>query len=157
MAFVKGTGVIEGGENRIKFFAKEVETIDTAVAFTDEDLIGELTDFSGMGSQRETKELNGYHYDRALKSLGNSTDNDVSFTENLTKEELALIKTRYDNKTLLAVGAFYDNGTDLELLYGFCGRISQKGITIPNGDVCTLTYTMAGSEMNTYTATVTEG
>ena len=152
MAFIKGNGVVEGGENRIKFYAKEVETVADVVAFTDADLIGELTNFEGAGSQRQTKEMNGYHYDTTLKALGNSTDNDVSFTENLTKAELALINQRYADKKLLAFGAFHED----ELLYGFVGRISQKGITIPNGDTCQLTYTVAGSEATGYTYTAGE-
>ena len=152
MAFEKGKGVIEGGENKIKFYAKEVEATSEAVQFTDADLIGELTDFSGMGSQRDSKELTGYHYDKKLKSLGNSNDNDVSFTENLTKAELAVINQRYAEKTICAYGAF-ESG---ELLYGFCGQISQKGMTLPNGETCTLTYTVAGEEKTDYTVTEAE-
>lgn len=137
MAFVKGQGVIDGGT--LKIYS------GTNKAFTAEDLIGELTDINGMGASRETKELDGYHYDSKLKKLGNSTLNDVSFTENLTKDALAKRREQYENKESFYTGVFDEDG---ELLYGCFGAISQWGMTLPNGDTTQLTYTMALEQDN---------
>lgn len=149
MAFEKGKGTITAGEDKVRFFAKEIESISTTVEFAETDLIGELTDCTGMGSKRDTKGQTGYHYDTTLKVIGNKNDNDVSFTENLTTDELATINTRYDGKKLCAYGAF--DKESKKLLYGFAGTIIEKGVEIPNGELCQLTYTVSGEEKTGYT------
>ena len=137
MAWVKGQGVIDGGE--LKIYSGKTKQ------FTSEDMIGELTDISGMGEKRDTKELDGYHYDTKLKKLGNSTINDVTFKENLTKDGLTKRRGQYDSKESFYTGIFTDDG---ELIYGVKGAISEWGMTLPNGDSTELTYVMAVEEGN---------
>ena len=151
MPWSKGQGVVEAGENNVQICMKTVETSNTVCAFTAADRVGELTDFSGIGGKRDTKEIDGYHYDSKVKKLGNSTPNDISMSENLTLAQVAIIRGYYNSKQLLGIGWFAD-GT---LGYGFTGRISEWGEEIPNGDTCKLTYTVAVDNDNvahTYTA-----
>lgn len=153
MAWVKAQGVIEAGEDKVRIYAKKVDDTTATVAFTYDDIIGELTDINGMGAQRETKEYNGYHYDEAVKALGNSTPNDVSLTENLTTEQMSKVRGYYKNKDMIAIGIFAKGTASMTLEYGYVGQISQWGMTVPNGDTCTLTYGMTvRTERDDFTA-----
>lgn len=147
MAWEAGKDVIETGQNKIKIYSKEVEDNTTTVTFAETDLIGELNNISGMGAKRESKELTGYHYDETLKTLGNSTANDIQFEENLVIEALNNRREQYNNKTLIANGIFKDN----KLLYGCVGQITEWGMELPLGETCKLSYTMTAKENNSMT------
>ena len=138
MAWVEGAGVIHGGEGKVLVYAAEQASI------TSDDLIGELVDISGMGASRETKEYGGFHYKSKHKVTGQSTPNDVNFTENMTKAQLDKVRGWYKNNTEIYVGVL--DVESKETLYACKGYISQWGQELPDGDVCKLTYTMAISD-----------
>lgn len=134
MAWTEGAGVIHGGEGKVLVYAS------TASSITTNDLIGELTDISGMGASRETKEFGGFHYKAKHKIAGQSTPNDVSFTENLTKDQLTKVRGWYKDNTKIYVACV--NAEDGAVLYACLGSISQWGQEFQDGDVCKLTYSM---------------
>jgi len=141
-SWVKAQGVVSAGEGKYPICMNTAAQNDTAIAFTEDDFIGELNDINGMGAQRETSEINGYRYDSAAKITGKSTPNDVSLALNLTKSDVDLLRGYYNNNTLLGVGIF-DKDTNHSLIYGFNGTISQWGMEVPNGETATLNITMA--------------
>lgn len=134
MAWEAGKGVLFAGEAKILVYGGVAETLTVG------DLIGELTDISGMGASRETKEFGGFHYKQKKKSAGQSTPNDVSFTENLTQEQLTKVRGWYKNNTPIYIACA--NAENDEVLYCCKGTISQWGEELPDGDICKLTYTM---------------
>ena len=138
MAWKEGEGVLYGGESKILVYA------GTSTTLAEDDLIGELVEISGIGASRETKELGGFHYKKKHKlATGQSTLNDVSFTENLTKDGLTKRKTQYKDGTVIYNACVTADGT---VLYACKGTISQWGMELPDGDVCKLTYTLALEE-----------
>lgn len=140
--WVKAQGVVVAGEQKNPICLSAVTSNNQTVAFTTGDFIGELSDLGEFGAQRSTTEINGYRYDSAAKLAGNSTPNDLQLTLNLTTDDLTLMRSYYDNQTKLGVGIF-DIGPDYDLIYGCIGTISQWGATVPNGDVASLTVTIA--------------
>lgn len=135
MAWVPGEGIIHGGEGKVLVFAS------TEATMTSDDLIGELVEISGMGASRETKEYGGFHYKQKKKVTGQSTPNDVNFTENMTKDQLDKVRDWYKQNTKIYVACV--NADDSEILYACQGHLSSWGQELPDGDVCKLTYTMA--------------
>lgn len=135
MSWEAGKGVVEAGRNIVRIYASTINKI------TADDLIGELTDISGFGSQKEGKERGGYHYAKKQKFTGQATPNDISFTENLTYEALTLRRGQYNNGTKF-YNVVVDTANNNAILYKCHGEISQWGMEIKDGDTCTLTYTM---------------
>lgn len=141
-SWVQAQGVVSAGEGKYPICMSTTTGNTTPVAFSDDDFIGELNDINGMGSSKETSEINGYRYPSASKITGKATPNDVSLVLNLTKSDMDLLRGYYDSDQKLAVGIF-DNDTNNSLIYGFSGTISEWGAEIPNGEAASLTITMA--------------
>ena len=143
MAWTKGQGVIESGEGKVLVYSKELEAYESTgtYEFTADDLVGELADISGFGASRETKEINGFHYDSAVKKVLGSVPNDLSVTENLTKAGITLRRQQYNDRKLI-MNVIY-SVDDKSILYACTGKISQWGMELPLGDVASLTYTLA--------------
>lgn len=150
MSWTAGAGVIEGGQKRVIVAMGATKTLTEAA-----NIVGELTDISGIGSGKETTEYGGLHYLSKKKSTGQATPNDVQFTENLTKDQLDTIRGYYKNGTKVYVGLADATGT---LLYGCHGEISEWGMEVNDGDTCKLTYTMAldDDDVSDITITVTQ-
>lgn len=147
MSWTAGAGVIEGGQKRVLVLSGTTKALTEA-----DNLIGELTDISGIGASKETTEYGGLHYLTKKKSTGQSTPNDVQFTENLTSTALETRRSQYKNGT-----KFYTAVADAEgtVLYACHGEISEWGLEINDGDTCKLTYTMALDDDDVDGVTVT--
>lgn len=149
MAWTAGQNVIEGGQKRV------IVVMGTTKTLTEEsDIVGELTDISGIGSSKETTEFGGLHYLVKKKSTGQATPNDIQFTQNLTKEELEKIRGYYKEGTKVYVGV---TDSEYELLFGCHGEISEWGLEVNDGDTCKLTYTLALDDDDVSDLTVSDG
>lgn len=135
------TKLIEGGEDKVRVYHKVVDAQPTgAVQFEEGDIVAYLSDLGEMGASKETKEITLYHLKNKAKITTGSTIKDLQFTEALTKNALEAIRGAYKENAYIVSAMFDKNGA---LLYGCFGTISDWGMTLPNGDTCTLTYTMA--------------
>lgn len=145
MPWTKGQGVIEASDGNVKVYTQEIASYTSGATFTltSDDLVGELSDISGFGSKRDSKEINGYAYDSAVKKVGNAVPNDVQFTENLVTDTLDIMRDHYNDKDLLLTVIVDYTETTPEIVYACVGKISEWGMTLPLGDTTTLTYTMA--------------
>ena len=137
------TKIIEGGENKVKVYHKIVESQPApgeTVTFEAGDIIAYLSDLGEFGASKETKEITMYHLKNKAKLTTGSSIKDLSVTEALTKAGMENIKAAYKENSYI-VTAMFDS--EKNQLYGCFGSISDWGSTIPNGDTCTLTYTLA--------------
>lgn len=144
MANIDITKVIESGADTVQVY-KKVVTEDpgsTAVAFTATDLISYLQGIDGMGASKEVATYRLYHKKDEVKNTKGSNINDINFTEVLTKDGLDAMKGIYDANSYIVSAAFDKAGNQL---FGYFGQISQWGMTLPDNDVATLTYTMSVS------------
>ena len=146
MAWTPGAGVIEGGEQKILILVSDTKTMTKA-----DNLVGELVSISGMGASKSTSEYGGLHYLQKKKTVGQSTPNDISLTENLTSAQLSAIRTKYDNSTKFYLAFTQPDGT---LILGVHGQISSWGMEVNDGDTCKLTYSMALDDDNVSDITV---
>lgn len=146
MANIDLTKVIESGADTVQVYHKVVdEEPSSAVAFTAGDLVAYLQGIDGMGESKEVATYRLYHKKDEVKNTKGSTVNDVNFTEALTKDALDAMREIYDNNSYIVTAAFDKNGNQL---FGYFGQISQWGMTLPDNDEATLTYTMAISNGN---------
>lgn len=146
MAEIDITKVIESGADTVQVYHKVVdEEPSSAVAFAAGDLVTYLQGIDGMGESKEVATYRLYHKKDEVKNTKGSTVNDVNFTEALTKDALDAMREIYDNNSYIVTAAFDKNGNQL---FGYFGQISQWGMTLPDNDVATLTYTMAVSNGN---------
>ena len=144
MANIDITKVIESGADTVQVY-KKVVTEDpgsTAVAFAATDLISYLQGIDGMGASKEVATYRLFHKKDEVKNTKGSNINDVNFTEALTKDALDTMRGIYDANSYLVSAAFDKAGNQL---FGYFGQISQWGMTLPDNDVATLTYTMSVS------------
>ena len=143
MANVNIEKIVVGGRNKTKIYHKVV-TGDTYqnTAFTTEDLVAYLSDLGEMGSSKDTTEIKLYHLEKTAKMNTAETCKDISFTEQLTTDALEKMRDIYDKNSFMVTGIFDSAG---KLIYGAYGQISDWGLTVPNQDVATLTYTMTVS------------
>jgi hypothetical protein len=146
MAWTPGAGVIEGGEQKILILVSDTKAMTKA-----DNLVGELVSISGMGASKSTSEYGGLHYLQKKKTVGQSTPNDISLTENLTSEQLSAIRTKYDASTKFYLAFARPDGT---LILGVHGQISSWGMEVNDGDTCKLTYSMALDDDNVSDITV---
>ena len=143
MAEIDITKVIESGADSVQIYHKIVdEEPSSAVAFTAGDLVTYLQGIDGMGESKEVATYRLYHKKDEVKNTKGSSVNDVNFTEALTKDALDAMREIYDNNSYIVTAAFDKDGNQL---FGYFGQISQWGMTLPDNDVATLTYTMAVS------------
>lgn len=144
MANVNIEKIVVGGRNKTKIYHKVV-TGDTYqnTAFTTDDLVAYLSDLGEMGSSKDTTEIKLYHLEKTAKMNTGETCKDISFTEELTTDALEKMRDIYDKNSFMVTGIFDSAGT---LIYGAYGQISDWGLTVPNQDVSTLTYTMTVSD-----------
>jgi len=134
--------IVQGGQNRVKIFSKEVQADpgSTAVAFEATDLVTYLSDVGEAGASRDVQTISLFHLKQDAKLPGNSSIKDLQITEALTTAQIAIRKAQYEDGDLLVFGFFDDSNA---LLYGCIGYITDWGMTMSNGDVCTLTYTLS--------------
>lgn len=144
MANVNIEKIVVGGRDKTKIYHKVV-TGDTYqnTAFTTEDLVAYLSDLGEMGSSKDTTEIKLYHLEKTAKMNTSETCKDISFTEQLTTDALEKMRDIYDKNSFMVTGIFDSAG---KLIYGAYGQISDWGLTVPNQDVATLTYTMTVSD-----------
>ena len=144
MANVNIEKIVIGGRDKTKIYHKVV-TGDTYqnTAFTTDDLVAYLSDLGEMGSSKDTTEIKLYHLEKTAKLNTSETCKDISFTEQLTTDALEAMRDIYDKNSFLVTGIFDSTG---KLIYGAYGQISDWGLTVPNQDVATLTYTMTVSD-----------
>lgn len=144
MANVNIEKIVIGGRNKTKIYHKVV-TGDSYknTQFTADDLVAYLSDLGEMGSSKDTTEIKLYHLEKTAKLNTSETCKDISFTEELTTDALEKMRDIYDKNSFLVTGIFDSTGT---LIYGAYGQISDWGLTVPNQDVSTLTYTMTVSD-----------
>ena len=144
MANVNIEKIVVGGRNKTKIYHKVV-TGDTYqnTAFTTDDLVAYLSDLGEMGSSKDTTEIKLYHLEKTAKMNTSETCKDISFTEQLTTDALEKMRDIYDKNSFMVTGIFDSAG---KLIYGAYGQISDWGLTVPNQDVATLTYTMTVSD-----------
>lgn len=144
MANVNIEKIVVGGRDKTKIYHKVV-TGDTYqnTAFTTEDLVAYLSDLGEMGSSKDTKEIKLYHLEKTAKMNTGETCKDISFTEQLTTDALEKMRDIYEKNSFMVTGIFDSAG---KLIYGAYGQISDWGLTVPNQDVATLTYTMTVSD-----------
>ena len=135
------TQIVQGGQNRVKVFSKVVTEAPTgAVAFVDNDLVTYLSDVGEAGASRDSQTISLFHLAQDAKLPGNSNIKDLQITEALTTDQIAVRKGQYESGAFIVFGFFDANG---DQLYGCMGFISDWGMTLSNGDVCTLTYTLS--------------
>lgn len=146
MAWTPGAGVIEGGEQKILILVSDTKAMTKA-----DNLVGELVSISGMGASKSTSEYGGLHYLQKKKTVGQSTPNDISLTENLTSAQLTAIRAKYDASTKFYLAFAQPDGT---LILGVHGQISSWGMEVNDGDTCKLTYSMALDDDNVSDITV---
>ena len=144
MANVNIEKIVVGGRDKTKIYHKVV-TGDTYqnTAFTTDDLVAYLSDLGEMGSSKDTTEIKLNHLEKTAKLNTTETWKDISFTEQLTTDALEAMRDIYDKNSFLVTGIFDSTG---KLIYGAYGQISDWGLTVPNQDVATLTYTMTVSD-----------
>lgn len=144
MANVNIEKIVVGGRDKTKIYHKVV-TGDTYqnTAFTTDDLVAYLSDLGEMGSSKDTTEIKLYHLEKTAKMNTSETCKDISFTEQLTTDALEKMRDIYDKNSFMVTGIFDSAG---KLIYGAYGQISDWGLTVPNQDVATLTYTMTVSD-----------
>lgn len=143
MANVDLEKIVIGGRNKTKIYHKVVTGGDFKnTQFTDDDLVAYLSDLGEMGSSKDTMEIKLYHLEKTAKMTTGETCKDISFTEQLTTDALEKMRAIYKNGSFIVTGIFDSKGT---LIYGAYGQISDWGLTVPNQDVSTLTYTMTVS------------
>ena len=144
MANVDVTKIIQGGQNRIRVYSKQVDAAPTGVvAFEEGDIVAYLSDIGEVGASREVQEINLYHMKNKAKLPGASTIKDLSVTEALTKDALEIKREQYENGSFI-VEAFFDS--EGNQLYGVLATITDWGMSLANGDVCNLTYTLSPSD-----------
>jgi hypothetical protein len=144
MANVDITKIVQPGQDKVKIYHKIVESQPTdTVTFADGDLVTYLSDLGDMGAEKDTQEIDLYHLANTAKITTGSTLTDLEFTEALTKDALDAMRKAYKDGSFMVTGMFDTNG---DLLYGCFGQISAWGMTLPNGDTATLTYTLALSD-----------
>lgn len=152
------TKIIEGGEDKVRVYHKIVEAqpaTGETVQFEAGDIIAYLSDLGEMGASKETKEVTLYHLKNKAKITTGSTVKDLQITEALTNVAKNNIRDAYDANAYIVTGMFDSDGNQL---YGCFGSIASWGMTLPNGDTCTLTYTLALSDDNVKCAIpVTQG
>ena len=138
------TNIVQGGQNRVKVFSKEVTQAPSGtVAFADSDLVTYLSDVGEAGASRDSQTISLFHLKQDAKLPGNSNIKDLQITEALTTAQIAVRKEQYEDGDFIVFGFFDENGAQL---YGCLGFISDWGMTLSNGDVCTLTYTLSLSQ-----------
>jgi hypothetical protein len=138
------TDIVQGGQNRVKVFSKEVTQAPSGtVAFADSDLVTYLSDVGEAGASRDSQTISLFHLKQDAKLPGNSNIKDLQITEALTTAQIAVRKGQYEDGDFIVFGFFDENGAQL---YGCLGFISDWGMTLSNGDVCTLTYTLSLSQ-----------
>ena len=144
MANVNIEKIVVGGRDKTKIYHKVV-TGDSYknTQFTADDLVAYLSDLGEMGSSKDTTEIKLYHLEKTAKLNTSETCKDISFTEQLTTDALEAMRDIYDKNSFLVTGIFDSTG---KLIYGAYGQISDWGLTVPNQDVSTLTYTMTVSD-----------
>lgn len=137
------TKLVEAGENKVKVYHKIVTSQPTSaetVSFEDGDIIAYLSDLGEVGASKETKEYTLYHLANKAKITTGSSIKDLSITEALTTNAKDQIRQAYKENAFIVTAMFDKEGNQL---YGCFGSISDWGMTLPNGDTCTLTYTLA--------------
>ena len=135
------TQIVQGGQNRVKVFSKEVEAAPSgSVAFDESDLVTYLSDVGEVGASRDSQTISLFHLPQDAKLPGNSSLKDMQITEALTTAQVAIRKGQYEDGDFIVFGFFDENGNQL---YGCMGFISDWGMTLSNGDVCQLTYTLS--------------
>ena len=142
MAEIDITKVIESGADTVQVYHKVVtqDPGTSTVALSDTDLVTYLQGIDGMGASKEVATYRLFHKKDEVKNTKGSNINDVNFTEALTKDALDAMKEIYDDNSYLVSAAFDKDGNQL---CGYFGQISQWGMTLPDNDVATLTYTMS--------------
>ena len=142
MADIDITKVIESGADTVQVYHKVVtqDPGTSTVALSDTDLVTYLQGIDGMGASKEVATYRLFHKKDEVKNTKGSNINDVNFTEALTKDALDAMKEIYDDNSYLVSAAFDKDGNQL---FGYFGQISQWGMTLPDNDVATLTYTMS--------------
>lgn len=144
MANVDITKIIQGGQDRVRVYSKQVdEAPNGAVQFEDGDLVAYLSEIGEVGASKETQEISLFHLKNKAKMPGASTINDISVTEALTKDALDIKREQYEDGVFI-VEAFFDS--EGNQLYGVLATISSWGMSLTDGDVCKLTYTLAPSD-----------
>ena len=135
------TKIVEGGEDKVKVYHKVVDAQPTgAVTFENGEIVAYLSDLGEMGASKETKEIALYHLKNKAKITTGSTIKDLQLTEALTKVGVENIRSAYKANAYIVTAMFDKAGNQL---YGCFGTISDWGMSLPNGDTCTLTYTLA--------------
>lgn len=144
MATIDITKVIESGADTVQVYHKIVESDpgSSAVSFTASDLVAYLQSIDGMGASKEVATYRLFHKKDEVKTNKGSKANDLNITEALTKDALDEMREAYKNNKYLVTAMFSKDG---DLLYGCFGQISSWGLTLPDNDVATLTYTMSVS------------
>lgn len=138
------TKIIQGGQDRVEVYTKEVSEAPTGtVAYEEGDIVAYLSDVGEVGASRDTQEIELFHMKNKAKLPGSSTVKDLKITEALTKDALEIKRTQYDDGKFLVVSFFDSKGNQL---YGCLATISDWGMTLTSGDVCKLTYTLAISD-----------
>lgn len=135
------TQIVQGGQNRVKVFSKVVaEAPSGTVQFVDNDLVTYLSDVGEAGASRDIQTISLFHLKQDAKLPGNSSIKDLQITEALTTAQIAIRKGQYEDGDFIVFGFFDDDNNQL---YGCMGYISDWGMTLSNGDVCQLTYTLS--------------
>ena len=147
MSWSAGANVVMGGEGKVKIYSATTFTTLAELAVA-ANLIGELTDISGIGASKNQKEIGGYHYTAKKKLGGQTSYNDVSFTENLTLDQLETRRSQFKNGTKIFSVISVESDTSgavsaVKYPYAVYGTITSWGMEVPDGDVCKLTYTMS--------------
>jgi hypothetical protein len=144
MANVDITKIVQGGQDRVRVYSKQVDEAPTgAVAFEEGDVVAYLSEIGEVGASKETQEISLFHMKNKAKLPGSSTINDISVTEALTKDALDVKRQQYEDGSFIVVAFFDSEGNQL---YGVLATISSWGMSLTDGDVCKLTYTLAPSD-----------
>jgi uncharacterized membrane protein len=134
------TKVVKAGDNTAKVYHKVVENQPTdTLTFEEGDIVAYLTDVGEVGSSKETSEFKVFHA-KTFKIPKGESAKDLQLTEALTKNGLENIRKAYKAGSYIVTAFFDESGNQL---YGCIGAITDWGMTMSNGDACTLTYTLA--------------
>lgn len=137
------TKVVKAGDNTSKVYHKVVDTQPTdTLTFEDGDIVAYLTDVGEVGSSKESSEFKMYHA-KTFKIPKGEKAKDLQLTEALTKNALDNIRAAYKAGSYIVTAMFDESGNQL---YGCIGAITDWGMSMSNGDTCTLTYTIAVSD-----------
>ena len=138
--------IITAGENKVRTYHTTCTQAEYegGIEFEATDLIAYLTEIGDIGASKESKEVTMFHLQNTAKITTGSTLKDLSLTEALTTDGADALKKAYKDNTGIAVVMIDTNSK--KQLYSCWGTISEWGMSISNGDTCTVNFTLALSD-----------